>query len=88
MTTRKMAAAEVDRHLPKHRANGYHHNSGDYRHQAPTADELREKNLLDELHALGYGITVPCVACGRPLTAARSLALHIGPKCRAKAVSE
>lgn len=73
---------------PKHRANGYHQNSGDYRHETLTADERREQQLLEELQALGYGVWMPCTHCSRPLTAAKSLARHIGPVCatRAKAV--
>ena len=68
----------------------YHHLSGDYRHQAPTADERREQQLLNELQELGYGITVPCLECGHPLTSPRSLARHVGPRCaaRAQAVTE
>lgn len=72
---------------PKHRANGYHQNSGDHRHEVLTADERREQQLLEELRELGYGISMPCLKCGHPLTAARSLARHVGPKCAAKAVS-
>jgi hypothetical protein len=80
-----MPAPKGNRH-PRHRANGYQHSSGDHRHQAPTADERREAKLLAELRALGYAITVPCLVCGHPLTTDRSLALHVGPKCLAKAV--
>lgn len=54
---------------------------------APTADERREAKLLAELRSLGYGITVPCLLCGHPLSAPRSLALHVGPRCRAKAAT-
>lgn len=53
---------------------------------APTVDDRHEAKLLDELRALGYGITMPCQACGHPLSNERSLARHIGPKCAAKAV--
>jgi hypothetical protein len=55
-------------------------------YQAPTADDRREAALLAELFSLGYGITVPCLICRRPLTAERSLRLHIGPVCAARAV--
>jgi hypothetical protein len=76
-----------DRHLPKNRANGFEQSSGDYRHQAPTANERREKKLLEELRGLGYCIAVSCVVCGHPLTSARSVALMVGPVCRAKAAA-
>lgn len=51
---------------------------------APSADDRREHELLAELKSRGYGITVPCLICRRPLTSARSLAAHIGPVCRAR----
>ena len=53
---------------------------------APSAEDRREDQLLAELQALGYGITVPCLVCRRPLTAPKSLAAHIGPTCAARAV--
>ena len=51
---------------------------------APTADERREHDLLVELKARGYRISVDCMACGHPLVAARSVAAMIGPKCAAR----
>lgn len=51
---------------------------------APTLEERREQQLLAELVERGYGITMPCLVCGHPLTAATSLARHIGPRCAAK----
>lgn len=84
MTTRKRPAG--NRPSPTSRATDYSQSSGDYRHQAPTADERREARLLEELRNLGYGITVPCEACGHPLSTAKSVASHIGPKCAAKVV--
>lgn len=63
-------------------------NSSLYRRQdgytAPSADERREGQLLEELRALGYGITVPCLACNRPLSSAVSLSRHLGPVCAAR----
>lgn len=55
---------------------------------APTPEERREAQVLAEVKALGYGITVPCLLCGHALTSARSLARHIGPRCAARAVAE
>lgn len=69
----------------KSKATDYSHSSGDYRHQAPTADERREQQLLDELRALGYSIAVRCTSCNHPLVASRSVARHLGPVCAAKA---
>jgi hypothetical protein len=61
--------------------------SPDRRHSTPTADERRAAELLSELSELGYSVSVPCLTCGHPLTTDRSVSLHVGPKCRAKAVS-
>jgi hypothetical protein len=87
VTQTEWPAPRGNRHLPKHRANGYHHNSGDYRHQAPTPAERRETKLIEELRGLGYCIAVSCLVCGHPLTNARSVALMVGPRCRAKAAA-
>ena len=54
---------------------------------APTAEDRREARLRAELQELGYGITVPCLVCRHPLTAAKSLARHVGPKCAAKSAA-
>ncbi len=51
---------------------------------APAAEERRADALLAEVKALGYGITMPCLICGHPLTSPRSLARLVGPKCAAK----
>jgi hypothetical protein len=51
---------------------------------APTADERHEAQLIEELQARGFGITVPCIECGHPLSTEASLARHVGPKCAAK----
>ncbi len=78
-------APPQDRH-PLNHTNTEH--STPYRRQdgftAPAADERREAALLAEVKALGYGITMPCLICHRPLTAAKSLAAHVGPVCAAR----
>jgi hypothetical protein len=61
--------------------------SPDRWHATPTADERREAKLLAELSELGYSVSVPCLVCSHPLTSPRSTALHVGPKCRSKAVT-
>lgn len=71
----------------KSTATDYAQSSGDNRHQAPTAEERHEQALLAELKALGYTISVRCLACGHPLTHPKSVARFIGPRCHAKAVS-
>ena len=66
--TKRPAPQRGNRPSPKHqhRANGYHHNSGDYRHQAPTAEERRENKLIEELRDLGYCIAVSCLVVAIP----------------------
>ena len=54
---------------------------------APGAEDRREAALLAELKALGYGITVPCLLCRRPLTSQRSLAARVGPVCAVRMVA-
>jgi hypothetical protein len=62
--------------------------SPDRRHSTPSADERREAALLAELSELGYTVAISCVVCGHALTTERSKALHLGPKCAAKAVTK
>ncbi len=85
MTTRKRPAG--NRPSPKSIAADILDSSPDRRHSSPTVDERREADLLAELQNLGYGITIPCQICSHPLTSSRSLALHVGPKCRSKVVT-
>lgn len=86
MTPRKRPAPS-DRPSPQH-TNTY--DATTYRRQdgftAPDPEARREAQLLAELEALGYSISVRCRVCGHPLTTRLSTSLHIGPKCRAKVV--
>jgi hypothetical protein len=52
---------------------------------APSADDRREAELLAELKARGFGITLPCLVCRRPLTSPRSLQMRVGPVCATRA---
>lgn len=47
-------------------------------------DERRERELIAELLDRGYRVAVQCVDCGQWLTAARSVAEHVGPRCRSR----
>lgn len=80
--TRKRPAPPQNR--PPRNATNDAHSTADAWIEPPTLVERREQQLLEELHSLGYGITVPCVDCGHPLTNPRSLASHIGPVCAAR----
>ena len=94
---KRSSPAVTDRATSKgHTTGGHHaadsHDSSLCRRQdgyaAPTAEDRREAELVAELQALGYGITVPCLVCRHPLTSAKSVARHIGPKCATKAAAE
>lgn len=80
---------------PQDRPSGQHTNSADsslYRRQdgyaAPTAEDRREAGLLAELRDLGYRPATRCTRCGQWVVAAKSVALHMGPVCRAKSAAE
>ena len=51
---------------------------------APSAEDRREAGLLAELRDLGYQPATRCTRCGQWVVAAKSVALHMGPVCRAK----
>jgi hypothetical protein len=72
---------------PKSSAEDILNSSPDRWHSTPSIDERREAQLRAELSQLGYSVSLPCLVCGHPLTTDRSLALHVGPKCRARAVT-
>ena len=86
MSQRKRPAG--NRPSPKSTAADIFNDSPDRRHSTPSADELREARLLEELAALGYTVAVSCRECGHPLVSPKSIARgHIGPKCAARVVS-
>lgn len=55
---------------------------------APTADDRREASLLAELRDLGYQPATRCTRCNQWVVAPKSVALHMGPVCRAKSAAE
>ena len=55
---------------------------------APSAEDRREAGLLAELRDLGYQPATRCTRCGQWVVAAKSVALHMGPVCRAKSAAE
>ncbi|WP_420871204.1 DUF6011 domain-containing protein [Gordonia amicalis] len=64
----------------------YHQSSPDARTTSPTADEIYERAVVQAATDLGYTVSIPCRVCGHPLTAPKSVAAVVGPKCRRKAV--
>lgn len=84
--TRKRPAG--NRPSPLSTATDYSHSSGDYRHQAPTAEDRAVEQAIAILRGRGYGIAMRCLDCRHPITSAASLARMRGPRCAAKAVSE
>ncbi|WP_374193945.1 DUF6011 domain-containing protein [Gordonia sp. SCSIO 19800] len=67
-------AADHDKHSP------------DLRITSPTADEIYERAVVQAATDLGFTVSIPCRVCGHPLTAPKSVAAVVGPKCRRKAV--
>ncbi|WP_394855146.1 DUF6011 domain-containing protein [Gordonia amicalis] len=64
----------------------HHKSSPDARTTSPTADEIYERAVVQAATDLGYTVSIPCRVCGHPLTAPKSVAAVVGPKCRRKAV--
>lgn len=69
-------------------ATDYSQSSGDYRHEAPTAEDHAVRQAIAVLHGYGYGIAMRCLDCKHPITSAASLARMRGPRCAAKAVDK
>lgn len=67
-------AADCDKHNP------------DLRITSPTADEIYKRAVVQAATDLGFTVSIPCRVCGHPLTAPKSVAAVVGPKCRRKAV--
>ena len=86
MSSRKRPAG--NRPSPNHRNNGYSQNTGDFRHEAPTAEDRAVVAALDLLREHGYGIAAKCLDCSHPITSAASLARMRGPRCAARVVGE
>ena len=61
--------------------------SPDARHEAPTAEDRLDAEVIAEARARGFRLAARCTACGHWLVAAESVALHLGPVCRARAVA-
>jgi hypothetical protein len=88
MNQRK-SPAPPQRRAPRNTTNDI--DSTAYRRQdgyaAPTAQDRHEARLLSEVRALGFVVSVRCRICQHPLTAPKSVAAHVGPRCAAKAVA-
>lgn len=55
---------------------------------APTADDRAIAKAISVLRAHGFGISVRCITCRRPLTAPDSVRRHRGPRCEARAKAD
>lgn len=82
MSRRKRPAPPQNR--PSRNHTNYAQSSGDYRHQAPTAEDRAVQLALDVLRQHGYGIAMRCLDCQHPITSAASLARMRGPRCEAR----
>ncbi|MAU83884.1 MAG: hypothetical protein CME34_18840 [Gordonia sp.] len=54
--------------------------------RAYDADEREHAKFVADARELGYRLAVQCTACGHWLVQSDSVAAHLGPRCRAKAV--
>lgn len=59
--------------------------SADRRHEVPTPEDREIAAALETVQKAGYWVAVRCTVCGHPLVSPRSLRLHMGPKCAARA---
>lgn len=51
---------------------------------APTAEDRLDAEAVEAARARGFAVAVPCSRCGQWVVAPKSVALHMGPVCRAK----
>ncbi|MGC5246434.1 DUF6011 domain-containing protein [Gordonia sp. DT219] len=58
----------------------------DYSQSNADADDREETKFIAEAHERGYRLAVRCTVCGHWLVQADSVAAHVGPQCRGKAV--
>ncbi|HOB50961.1 MAG TPA: hypothetical protein PKK01_16870 [Mycobacterium sp.] len=82
---------------PSGHITGSHHtadtgDSSPYRRQdgyaAPDLEDRLDAQALDAARARGFAVAVPCTRCGQWVVAPKSVALHMGPVCRAKSAAE
>ncbi len=89
MSQRKRLAPAESQPSPKHRANGYADSSlhrAEDGYTAPTSDDRLDAAVIEAAKARGFSIAVRCTRCGQWVVAADSVAAHMGPVCRSKAV--
>lgn len=92
MMNAKMPAPSGSRHLrdnrsrPNPTAPAAHRRVDGY--AAPSAEDRAVAAALAVIAAAGFGIAARCLDCGRPITAAASLARMRGPSCAARAAAK
>ena len=57
-------------------------------HEPVTAEDRREAALLAEAAQLGYRLATRCTRCNQWVVNAKSVAAHMGPKCRARTAEQ
>lgn len=57
-------------------------------YSAPTPDDRIDADVIAAAKARGFSIAVRCTRCNQWVVASRSVAAHMGPVCRAKAVAD
>ena len=72
---------------PKSTASDFLHDSPDHCVQAPTLDDRVDAQALAAAADRGYRMAVRCLDCGHWLVNGKSVRLHRGPVCRARAAA-
>ncbi|HPY26429.1 MAG TPA: hypothetical protein PLK19_19175 [Mycobacterium sp.] len=93
MSRRKRPASPQDRPSPNHidyRDSSRHRREDGY--VPPSAEDRVDAELdaqaLDAARARGFAVATRCTRCGQWVVAPKSVALHMGPVCRAKSAAE
>ena len=84
---RRNRPGKASQAAPKKSSADLLNDSPDRRIEAPTAEDRHEAQVLAEAARLGYQLAYRCSRCGQWVVAPKSVARHMGPVCRAKAVN-
>jgi hypothetical protein len=71
----------IRNHTYAGQSNGHRRQDG---YAAPDAEDRADAAVLAAAYARGYRLAVSCLDCGHWLTNPVSVAVHRGPRCRAK----
>jgi hypothetical protein len=81
----RMRPAGNEAHPKSQMAAGYVDSSEDPRYDVPAPTDREIAAALVIVQDAGYWVAVRCTVCGHPLVSPKSLRVHMGPKCAARA---